>query len=318
MTGRVMGPVDTCVVLAAGAGSRIAALGAGLPKSFLPIGNTPLARRQFEMLAGAGVRRVLFAGNSEGMEAPLREMAPPEISLEFTVQTGAQGIAHSLSLFEGALDGPFMVLLGDTFVYGPRIGGALASFPDSGADAALFVVGNSPQEAVARSFAVVTDEEGRAVRVVEKPDRFVSDTRGCGIYIFRQSIFEAIRKTPRSQLRNEYELTDSIRILIDSGARVTTCSPGRVEININTPEDLLLSNLIVADAAGRSIIDDTASVHPGAEVVRSVIGPGAAVRKPVRIVNTLIAAGSEVTDETDVESSVIFPGGRCKCEAGTI
>ena len=61
-------------------------------------------------------------------------------------------------------------------------------------------------------------------RVIEKPLRVPNSLKGCGIYLFDQRIFEAVRRTPRTAMRDEYELTDSIQILIDYGYPVRTAN----------------------------------------------------------------------------------------------
>ena len=51
-------------------------------------------------------------------------------------------------------------------------------------------------EAVKRNFAVIEDGKGRVLRVVEKPRYVENQIKGCGLYIFDQRVFDAIRRTP--------------------------------------------------------------------------------------------------------------------------
>jgi len=310
--------IETCAILAAGAGSRIAALKADRPKSFLPIGNKPLVAWQLEMLRGLGIKQVFFVSGNPSIENRIKEFLPSDIEFHFTVQPNAQGIAHSLALLEKSLENDFLLLLGDIFLYEPALRKPLEEFSASGAEALLFVSENSPPETLRRSFAVLTTEDGRVYKVIEKPSVMVSDTRGCGVYIFRKSIFEAIRQTPRSQVRNEFELTDAIQRLIDTGAYVASASPGRWEININTPEDLLLCNLLLADASGSRIVSETAVLNPNASVTRSVIGPGAKVVHPIKIRNSLISENTLINDENDIENSIIFGENRYICKLDSV
>ncbi|MFA6449428.1 MAG: sugar phosphate nucleotidyltransferase [bacterium] len=308
----------TCVILAAGAGSRIAALKAERPKSLLPIANKPLIGHQLEMLAGLGVSRVILVSNSTTLETTARELASPSIELIFIEQKAAEGISHSLAFLEDRLDEPFMALLGDTFIHAPTLAPALSAFAASPAEAFVFIRAHSTPEEISAGFAVVADAFGRVLRVVEKPTRRISDTRGCGVYLFRPSIFDAIRKTARSPLRNEYELTDAIQTLIDSGALALVASPGKWDMNINTPEDLLLCNLLLADTAGKSIISASAQIHPGAVISRSVIGPGASILNPIQIRNSLVAENVCLDSSGPIENTLIFPSGIYVCPPDTI
>ncbi len=318
MTMKSARPIETCAILAAGAGSRIAPLNADRPKIMLPIGNAPLAARQFEMLSVLGVKRIFFVSGGRAIEPELRKLLPADSEFHFVLQPDAQGIAHSLSLLEEAIEGCFMLLLGDIFLYEPALRKHLHEFPDSDAEALLFASENAEPEAVSRSFAVITGEDGDVLKVIEKPAFHVSDTRGCGVYLFRQSIFDAIRRTPRSELRNEFELTDAIQILIDSGARVMSAPPAKWEININTPEDLLLCNLMLSDVSGSRIISHDAELHPGAVVTRSVIGAGAKVKNPIHIRNSLIAENTLINDEKDMENTIVFGSSRYHCALESI
>ena len=53
--------------------------------------------------------------------------------------------------------------------------------------------------------------------MIEKPRYVDSQLKGCGLYVFDPHIFDAIRRTPRTAMRDEYEITDSIQILINDG-----------------------------------------------------------------------------------------------------
>ena len=75
-------------------------------------------------------------------------------------------------------------------------------------------------QAIKRNFIVMTEPDGKVTRVIEKPRHPRTDLKGCGIYLFDPAFFDAVRRTPRTAMRNEYEITDSIQIFIDDGYRV--------------------------------------------------------------------------------------------------
>ena len=60
------------IILAAGRGTRIWPYGDTQPKAALPIGNTPLIRRQIEVLRGLGIKRIAVGANH--FESTLRHL----------------------------------------------------------------------------------------------------------------------------------------------------------------------------------------------------------------------------------------------------
>ncbi len=67
-------------------------------------------------------------------------------------------------------------------------------------------------------YGVLVVEGSQVSEIVEKPPYGEEPSRiiNAGAYQFRQSIFDAIEKTPLSE-RGEYEITDSIRMLAKDG-----------------------------------------------------------------------------------------------------
>ena len=114
---------------------------------------------------------------------------------------------------------------------------------------------------------------GRVAKVIEKPRYVNSQLKGCGLYVFDPHIFDAIRRTPRTAMRDEYEITDSIQILINDGYVVHHHPIVERDLNLTKPDDLLTINLIELGRAGlTSLVDGTAVVPAGATIEHSVIG----------------------------------------------
>jgi len=59
-----------------------------------------------------------------------------------------------------------------------------------------------------------------------------------GTYFFDKRIFDYIRKTPKSSLRNEIEITDTIQLMINSRERVSPFFFIGRYLNITYPEDI--------------------------------------------------------------------------------
>jgi dTDP-glucose pyrophosphorylase len=99
---------------------------------------------------------------------------------------------------------------------------------------------------------VFEDQDGRILRLVEKPRRAINRYQGTGNIIFSNRILDYIEYTPINQARNEKELPDLIQCAIDDGHVVKSFLVGGRYVNINTPEDAALAEAIAprAMAAG--------------------------------------------------------------------
>ena len=124
--------------------------------------------------------------------------------------------------------------------------------------------------------------------MIEKPRYVDSQLKGCGLYVFDPHIFDAIRRTPRTAMRDEYEITDSIQILINDGYVVHHHPIVERDLNLTKPEDLLTINLIElgAQRADRSWSAIASRCRAGTRIERSVIGEGVIIRHPIRITNS--------------------------------
>jgi dTDP-glucose pyrophosphorylase len=107
-------------------------------------------------------------------------------------------------------------------------------------------------------------------------------------------------------MRDEYEITDSIQILINDGYLVHHHPIVERDLNLTKPDDLLTINLIELSRAGLTrLVDGTAVVPPGATIEHSVIGKDVVVTHPIRISHSVIMPGVTVQASTDLDSVVM-------------
>ena len=125
-------------------------------------------------------------------------------------------------------------------------------------------------------------------RVIEKPRYVDSQLKGCGLYVFDQHIFDAIRRTPRTAMRDEYEITDSIQILINDGYVVHHHPIVERDLNLTKPEDLLTINLIELARRGLTqLVGESGHAAAGhAHRAQRRSASGVIIRHPIRITNT--------------------------------
>ncbi len=300
------------VILAAGAGTRMARLPTQLPKTILPVLGEPLIYHQLRTMAGLGIGKAFIVVGHLGFRVvrEIERLPHLGISVEYVEQEQMLGIAHCVSCLEPHIDGPFLLLLGDIYFHAPRIGELLELFVESGADAVLGAVEEANVEAIRRNFCIVTDSSGLAVRVIEKPRHPKSNLKGVGLYLFQPVVFDAIRRTPRTAMRNEYEITDSIQILIDDGYKVRPCTCIDADLNITYPRDLLDINLRLLRNQGlRRLVCDGARVAADARVEMSVIGPGAVVEGNAHVARSIVFAGARVEAGVRLKDAIVTEQG---------
>ncbi|MDZ7784577.1 MAG: sugar phosphate nucleotidyltransferase [Halioglobus sp.] len=105
--------------------------------------------------------------------------------------------------------------------------------------------------AIRRNYSVRMDDSDRVTRVVEKPRHVSNRLKGVGLYLFDLTIFDAIRRTPRTAMRDEYEITEAIQVLIDDGEYVSAADAVHDDINLTYPIDVLRVNLVLREGQSR-------------------------------------------------------------------
>jgi glucose-1-phosphate thymidylyltransferase len=297
------------VILAAGKGARMYPFSERSPKPILPILNRPLLAHQIEVMRDCGITDVHIVVGHLGYQvaSAFGDGSQYGVQIHFVEQESTLGLAHAVGALESRIQVPFLLMLGDIYFHLKAPLRPLCDQVLNGEVNANLVSMYEPDpEMVKRNFVIDADDTGRVRRVIEKPRYVDSQLKGCGLYVFDPHIFDAIRRTPRTAMRDEYEITDSIQILINDGY-VTHHHPiVERDLNLTKPADLLAINLIELARNGLSkLVDDSASLAPGTQIERSVIGRGAVITHPIKISNSVIMPGVTVSAATDLDSVVM-------------
>lgn len=301
----------TGVILAAGRGTRIRPLSLHYPKPLLPICNKPIIRYQLEEMKRIGVDEVFIVVGHLKEEIPRALGTGHDLgmTLHYVDQGETLGIAHAVYKLEDEIQSPFILFLGDILISAPRLERMVEMFWNRRAGAVLAVKRESDPEMIRRNFAVILHSSGLVTRVIEKPRFANTNLKGCGIYLFDLPIFDAIRRTPRTAQRDEYEITNSIQILIDDGYPVYPAEVVEWDMNITVAADVLKvnqfwrENLGLEQVVGRNVV-----LHPGARLGRgAIVGDDVRIETPITVRNSVIFAGSVVTSERDLDQAIVTP-----------
>jgi glucose-1-phosphate thymidylyltransferase len=307
----------TGVILAAGKGTRMHPFSEHYPKPILPVAGKPLVAHQLGILAEQGVRDVIMVIGHLGHEVAraLGDGSSYGVNITYVEQEQTLGIAHAVSCLERHVDRPFFLFLGDIFFETADLGTMLEKLDsDRGVEGVLAVKREEDPAAIRRNFIVMTDATGRVTRVIEKPRYPRSNLKGCGVYLFRQAFFDAVRRTPRTAMRDEYEITDSIQMYIDDGYRVEAAEVIRDDVNLSYPKDLLDLNLHHLDLSGqKNLLGDGVQIQPGALVEHSVLMDAAVVESGATLFDCLVFPGVRVPAGREWRQVVCTPENEIHC-----
>lgn len=301
------------VILAAGKGTRLLPFSERYPKPILPILGKPLIQHQVERMREIGVHQVIIVIGHLGFEIvrTLGDGRHLGVAIEYVDQGPTLGIAHALSKLEDVVDRPFMLFLGDIFFLHDDLSRMVDMLGRDGVHGVLAVKEEPSVEAIRRNFVVIEDDQGCVKRVIEKPRYPTSHLKGCGLYLFDPIFFDAVRRTPRTAMRDEYEITDAIQIFLDDGHRVHAARVVHDDLNLSYPTDLLDINLkLLGD--GNQIGRDV-RLAPGCRVERSLLMDGAVVEHPIAVRESLVFAGATVAATSDLYRSIVTPGRVIEC-----
>ena len=240
------------IVLAGGLGTRLAPLTNITNKHLLPVYNQPMIFFPIQTLVEAGINDILIVtgGNSAGdFLKLLRNGAEFGLSrIHYAYQEGEGGIAAALSLAKDfAEKEPVCVVLGDNILQN-SIATFIKRFRHQGSGAKILLSEVSdPQR-----FGVPVIEDGRVVRIEEKPSNPKSVYAVIGVYMYDNRVFDII-KTLKPSGRGELEITDVNNAYIEAGDLTWDVIDGWWT-DAGTFESLLhASNLVAEMREGRAI-----------------------------------------------------------------
>ncbi|HII90674.1 MAG TPA: NTP transferase domain-containing protein [Methanosarcina sp.] len=257
------------VVLVAGKGTRMEPLTSGCSKVMLQVANKPILEHILNSAVEAGIEGFVFITGylEEQIKEYFEDGSKWGVSIEYVQQKEQLGTANAIGCAKGYVDGAFLVLNGDMLISQEDLK-ALVSRTEEAVICVKEV--ENPSD-----FGVLETDDSRVVRIIEKPKNPPTNLANAGIYLFRQSIFDFIDRT-RASVRNEFEITDSIQMLINSGAAVGYSPLEGRWIDIGYPWDLLKANeYILKGLEGRC----EGTVEPNATIKGEVaIGKGTLIR----------------------------------------
>lgn len=317
------------LLTAGGRATRMRPITYTLNKHLIPLANKPMIWHALEKIEECRIREVIINVNPGETELQKSLGDGSRWGLKITYveqQGGPKGLAHIVQNARPFLgDEPFLFYLGDNVILG-SIKEFVGEFERSGLDCMLALSRvKDPQR-----FGVPVIQNGRIIRVIEKPVNPPSDFAVTGIYVYSPMIHQAVDAIQPSA-RGEFEISDAHTWLIEHGGKT-----GYKEItgwwkDTGKPEDLLEGNALLLDemqkgeAVNAGACDPTAVIQGKVKIGSgTTIGPGCLMRGPAvigencKIENAFIGPYTSIGNDveiknTEIEHSVIFDGATINC-----
>ena len=180
------------VVMAGGEGTRLRPLTSNQPKPMVPVVGKPCMEHIVELLLTHGMEDVIVtvAFLPQAIRSYFGDGESLGVNIEYSVEESPLGTAGSVRLASGKLDDTFVVISGDALT-----DVNLEKVVDFHRERkAAVTIGLKSVENPLEFGIVVTDDEGRIERFLEKPSwgQVFSDTINTGIYVLEPEVLRHI------------------------------------------------------------------------------------------------------------------------------
>jgi len=263
------------------------------------------------------------------------------VKIEYITQEEYLGTAHAAGYAKDFIkDEDFLMMYGDLFIDPEIFRVILQKYRENNYEGLITLLKvDNPQD-----YGIIKlNSKDLVEKIIEKPlpKQNAGNLANAGIYIFKQSIFKAIERTQKS-IRNEYEFTDSMQILINEfGGKIIGCNINNYFWNdIGLPWQLFEANKFLLDGKknqifgeieenvkiqGNVYIGKGTTVKSGSCIQgpcyigeKNVIGPNAFIRPYTSIENNCHIGMSEVKNSIILSNTSVphfnYVGDSILCE----
>ncbi len=321
------------VVMAGGEGTRLRPLTSNQPKPMVPIVGKPCMEHILDLLRRHGMDEVVvtLAFMPQAIRTYFGGGESLDMDVDYSVEEQPLGTAGSVKLAQARLRETFLVISGDALCDVD-----LSSLVDAHrAKGAAVTIGLKSVDNPLEFGIVVTDDEGRVERFLEKPSwgQVFSDTINTGIYVLEP---EVLRHVPDDR---PYDFSKELfPLLLEMGRPIYghvldgywqdignleqfrqanfDALDGRVQLDI--PGLQLRGNLWVSEEVdieeiegvdGPAFIGANCRIADGASIgAYSVLSRGVIVREGARIARSVVDAGTYLGRNCVVEGAIIGRG----------
>jgi glucose-1-phosphate thymidylyltransferase len=299
------------LILSGGKGTRLRPLTYTSAKQLVPVANKPVLFYGIEALAAAGIRDIgIVVGETAAeIRQAVGDGSAWGVRVTYIEQDAPRGLAHAVLISESFLgQDPFVMYLGDNLL-NKGITPFVEEFQrEKPAAQILLTPVPDPQ-----MFGVAELQDGRVVRLIEKPKEPKSNLALVGVYMFSPEIFSSVKRITPS-FRNELEITDAIQDLIDRGLTVRPHLVDGWWKDTGKLEDMLEANRLILDTLDRRIegavdaesrVEGKVIIEAGAVIERSVVRGPAIIGARARIVHAYVGPFTAIMNDVEIRDAEI-------------
>lgn len=301
------------LILSGGKGTRLYPITYTRAKQLVPVANKPVLFRVIEAIRDAGIDDIGIVVGDTGNEIKDAVGTGRQwgVKITYIQQEAPLGLAHAVKVSQDYLEtDKFVMFLGDNVIEG-GISGLISQFESSDYNCQIVLtpVDNPSRYGVAE----LDPDTRRIIRLVEKPRNPPSDLVLVGIYMFDETIWEAVQAITPSW-RGELEITDAIQYLVDRGYNVHPYIHRGWWIDTGEPGEMLEANDLVLDEIDHRIegyidrdsqVNGKVTIEKGAEIINSRIRGPAIIGEDARIVNSYVGPFTSIYHHVRIENSEI-------------
>ncbi|HZP73317.1 MAG TPA: sugar phosphate nucleotidyltransferase [Gaiellaceae bacterium] len=318
------------VVMAGGEGTRLRPLTSNQPKPMVPIVGKPCMEHILELLRTHGLTDVIVtvAFLPQAIRSYFGDGTSLGVDIQYSVEESPLGTAGSVRLASDALDETFLVISGDALC-DIDLKEIVQFHKQKGA---AVTIGLKSVENPLEFGIVVTDEDGKVERFLEKPSwgQVFSDTINTGIYVLEP---EVLRHVPTDR---PYDFSKELfPLLLEMGRPIYGCvcegywqDIGNLDqyrqanfdaldekVRLNVPGLKIRGDVWIGEGVeiddvegveGPAFIGNYARVSPEASVgPYTVLGAGTTLRERGRIARSVFDASCYVGRSAVVEGAIV-------------
>ena len=299
------------LILSGGTGSRLRPITHTSAKQLVPVANKPVLFYAIEAMKEAGISDIgIVVGETrDEIVAAVGDGSAWGIKITYIPQEAPLGLAHAVKISKSFLgEDSFVMFLGDNLIKNGIVS-LVDEFSNRRPNAQILLAKVKDPE----RFGVAELNGGRVVRLIEKPKEPPSDLALVGVYMFDNTIWEAVDSIKPSW-RNELEITDAIQYLIEKGLKVEPHIIDGWWKDTGKLDDMLEANRIILETMSTRIegrvddasqIDGRVVIEKGAQVTNSHIRGPVIIGENSRIIDSFIGPFTSIYYDVIVEQSEI-------------
>ena len=303
-------------MLVGGEGTRLRPLTNTIPKQLLPVVELTMMERVLSQLAAHGVEEaVLSLGyRPDAFLGAFPEDRAGGVRLGYAVEPAPLDTAGAIAFAaaHAGIDDTFLVVNGDVLT-DLDVSALVRFHRQRGAEASISL---TPVEDPSRFGVVPTDDHGRVLAFIEKPEPGTAPTNliNAGAYVLEPSVLDRIDRERRVSIERE-----TFPAMVDEGHLYALASDS-YWIDAGTPAQYLQAHGdLLSGARPGAPAPGARQARPGVWVLGepvidgdvrpdSLIGEGAVVAAGASVVDSVVGAGARVDPGASVTGAVLLPG----------